>query len=192
MLQLLRQYTKQLTAKIASIQDASALVELKLESVRVVCSHEHYVPLNLPFATPFTPSGASVSPSPSVASSASQNSFLSGPPPSQERAGTFAELSAEYRQHHYLTGLVLSDLSTVLLETHSPSLHSKAVDSVKALLSWHECDPRYSSPEARKRVAALYLPLLSVAMDALPHLYFWQQGTLIIFQEILFFLLLVS
>lgn len=115
-LQLLKQYTKQLTAKISSIQDATVLVELKLECVRIICSHEHYVALNLPFATPFMTSGASVSPSPSVSSSASQNSFLSGPPASQERASMFAELSTEYRQHHYLTGLVLSDLSTVLLE----------------------------------------------------------------------------
>lgn len=52
-------------------------------------------------------------------------------------------------------------------------LHSKSVDTVKSLLSWHECDPRYSTPEARKRVAALYLPVLSVAMDVLPYLYYW-------------------
>lgn len=115
-MQLLKQYTKQLTAKISSIQDATILVELKLECVRIVCSHEHYVAFNLPFATPFMASGASVSPSPSVSSSTSQNSFLSGPPASRERASTFAELSPEYRQHHYLTGLVLSDLSTILLE----------------------------------------------------------------------------
>lgn len=115
-LQLIRSYNKQMQAKIQSIQDASGLVELKLECVRIVCSHEHYVALNLPFASPFMCSSASVSPSPSVASSASQNSFLSGAPASQERASTFAELSSEYRQHHYLTGLVLTDLAMVLLE----------------------------------------------------------------------------
>lgn len=115
-LQLVRSYNKQMQAKIASLQDATVLVELKLECVRIICSHEHYVALNLPFASPFMSSGASISPSPSVASSASQNSFLSGPPASQERASTFAELSSEYRQHHYLTGLVLTDLAMVLLE----------------------------------------------------------------------------
>lgn len=115
-LQLLRSYNKQMQAKIQSIQDAATLVELKLECVRIVCSHEHYVPLNLPFGSPFMSLGASVSPSPSVASSTSQNSFLSGAQNSQERAGTFAELSSEYRQHHYLTGLVLTDLAMVLLE----------------------------------------------------------------------------
>lgn len=113
--QLLRSYNKQLQAKIASIQD-SVLVELKLEFARIICSHEHYVALNLPFATPFMSTGNNVSPSPSVTSSTSQNSFVSGPPASQERVSTFAELSPEYRQHHYLTGIVLTDLATVLLE----------------------------------------------------------------------------
>ncbi|XP_017773052.1 PREDICTED: dedicator of cytokinesis protein 7 [Nicrophorus vespilloides] len=170
-MQLLRSYMKQVQTKISLIPDPSALFELKLQLVRIVCSHEHYVPLNLPFATPFMSSGASVSPSPSVSSSTSQNSFLSGPPASQERASTFAELSSEYRQHHYLTGLVLSDLASVLIEMQSNTLHSKAVDTVRSLLSWHDSDPRYASPNARRRVAALYLPLLSVAMDVLPYLY---------------------
>ncbi|KAJ8930196.1 hypothetical protein NQ314_017036 [Rhamnusium bicolor] len=168
--QMLRSYNKQLQAKIASIQD-SVLVELKLEFARIICSHEHYVPLNLPFASPFMSTGANVSPSPSVTSSTSQNSFLSGPPASQERASTFAELSPEYRQHHFLTGMILTDLATVLLEIHQSSLHSKAVDTVRFLLSWHDSDPRYVSPEARQRVAALYLPLLSIAMDVLPFLH---------------------
>lgn len=115
--QLLRSYSKDIQARIANHLESSVLIELKLEFDRILCSHEHYVALNLPFSSPFMSSGAAVSPSPSVTSSTSQNSFLSGAPPSQERVNTFAELSAEYRQHHYLAGMVLSDLSTVLLET---------------------------------------------------------------------------
>lgn len=112
----IRYYNKQLQAKIMSMQDAAVLVELKLECARIVCSHEHYVALNLPFATPFMTTGPSVSPSPSVTSSTSQNSFLSGPPASQERVSTYAELSPEYRQHHYLTGIVLTDVTSILLD----------------------------------------------------------------------------
>ncbi|KAK5645751.1 hypothetical protein RI129_004215 [Pyrocoelia pectoralis] len=171
--QLLKSYCKQLQAKIASIPDAAVLVELKLECVRIVCSHEHYVALNLPFATPFMTSGANVSPSPSVTSSNSQTSYLSGAPASQERASVFAELSPEYRQHHYLTGLVLTDLATVLLDMQSSALHNKAVDTIRALLIWHDSDPRCIIPEAKRRVAALYMPLLSVAMDVLCILHHW-------------------
>lgn len=36
---------------------------------------------------------------------------------------------------------------------------------------WHDNDPRYVTPEAKKRVAALYLPLLNIAMDVLPLLH---------------------
>lgn len=50
-------------------------------------------------------------------------------------------------------------------------MHSKAVDTVRSLLAWHDNDPRYASPEAKVRIAALYLPLLSVAMDVLPLLH---------------------
>lgn len=53
------------------------------------------------------------------------------------------------------------------------SLHAKVVDTVRFLLSWHDGDPRYSSPDAKQRVAALYLPLLSIAMDVLPILHYF-------------------
>ncbi|XP_066258807.1 dedicator of cytokinesis protein 7 [Euwallacea similis] len=169
--QLMRSYTKDIQSKISSNPEASVLVELKLEFSRIICSHEHYVALNLPFSSPFMSSGASISPSPSVTSSTSQNSFLSGAPPSQERVNTFAELSSEYKQHHYLAGMILGDVATVLLETHQASLHNKAVDTVKSLLSWHDNDSRYVSPESKHRVAALYFPLLAIAMDVLPLLH---------------------
>ncbi|KAL1514145.1 hypothetical protein ABEB36_003452 [Hypothenemus hampei] len=168
--QLLRSYCKDIQSKISNSENG-ILIELKLEFTRIICSHEHYVALNLPFSSPFMSSGAGVSPSPSVTSSTSQNSFLSGAPPSQERVNTFAELSPEYKQHHYLAGIILSDLATVLLETHQQHLHNLAVDTVKFLLSWHDSDPRYVLPEARHRVAALYFPILSIAMDALPLLH---------------------
>ncbi|XP_022913566.1 dedicator of cytokinesis protein 7 [Onthophagus taurus] len=186
-MQLIRLYIKQTQSKISSIQDPSILITLKLEFVRIICSHEYYVPLNLPFATPFMSlSGASVSPSPSVTSSTSQNSFLSGAPASQERASTFAELTTEYRQHHYLTGLILTDLVAVLSEPCHSGLHQKAVDILRYLMYWHDTDPRYSSPDAKKRVAALYLPLLNIAMDVLPLMdvtdkndkYLFEEGTL--------------
>lgn len=52
-----------------------------------------------------------------------------------------------------------------------PSLHNKAVEIVRCLLYWHDSDPRYVTSESKKRVAALYLPLLNIAMDVLPLLH---------------------
>lgn len=72
-----------------------------------------------------------------------------------------------------LFSLYVCDLFAHFFFFSNPTLHSKAVDIVRSLLSWHDSDARYQSPEARRRVAALYLPLLSIAMDVLPLLHHW-------------------
>lgn len=90
--------------------DVTTLLTLKLEFIRIVCSHEHYATLNLPFNLPVTPSGP---PSPSsIASSTSQTSFTSTG--TLIDRGLFTELSYDFRHQHFLTGLVLSDLVTAL------------------------------------------------------------------------------
>lgn len=40
----------------------------------------------------------------------------------------------------------------------NPSLHGKAIRSIKNLMTSHDLDPRYVEQEAKARVAALYLP----------------------------------
>ncbi len=39
------------------------------------------------------------------------------------------------------------------------------------MLASHDSDTRYNSPEARARIASIYLPLLSITMDNFQHLY---------------------
>ncbi|XP_067118403.1 dedicator of cytokinesis protein 7 isoform X1 [Centruroides vittatus] len=167
---LIKTYCKQMSAKISSLPDAGHLITLKLEFLRIICSHEHFVTLNLPFATPVSPSPAT-SPCPSVASSISQSSFVSTSTLTEK--GNFAELSVEFRQQHFLVGLVLSDLATVL-EINNPAVHAKAVNTIRNLLTCHDWDPRFAEPEYKARVAALYLPLIGIVIDTLPQLYDWQ------------------
>lgn len=45
-----------------------------------------------------------------------------------------------------------------------------AVNGVLSLLTAHDADPRLAA-EDKARVAALYLPLLGIVMDAQPQLY---------------------
>lgn len=71
---LIKIYFKILNSKNASIPD---LTHYKIDFLRVVCSHEHFVALNLPFGTPYTALSAPCSPTPSVTSNNSQNSYLS-------------------------------------------------------------------------------------------------------------------
>nr|CAD7401942.1 unnamed protein product [Timema cristinae] len=118
------------------------------------------------------------SPSLSVCSSASQSSFISTLIGGDKMS--FAELSLAFKQQHFLVGLVLSDLASVL-EIPSSFLHSKAVNLVRNLMTCHDCDTRYVEMECKARVAALYLPLLGIIMDNLPQLYGYnsdQQGKL--------------
>lgn len=94
-----------------SLADGTSLMLLKLEFLRIVCAHEHYVMLNLPLGLGLTPS-ASCSPSPSIASSTSQTSFTSTC--TLMERGLYTDLCTDYRMQHYLVGLVLTDLSLIL------------------------------------------------------------------------------
>ena len=84
------------------------LTELKIQFLRIVCNHEHYVQLNLPFKPSLLPILQDDSPnSPAGSLSSGLDEFLSP-------MDTIAELSTEFRQHHYLSGLMLSELSVIL------------------------------------------------------------------------------
>ncbi|OQR75674.1 dedicator of cytokinesis protein 7-like [Tropilaelaps mercedesae] len=152
--QLIKLYFKYFSSKMYIGPDMvnHQLFSLRLDFLRIVCSHEHYIPLNLPLA-PQSLSSPPVSPSPSVNSSSSQSSVAQP-----------TELSHEFRQTHFLAGLVLSQLTTAFAMENS-QLRYKAVCLVLNLLSWHDWDARYAEPEKRARIVTLYLPLLSIVVD---------------------------
>ncbi|EDW04302.1 GH11724 [Drosophila grimshawi] len=155
---LIKMYSKVITSKSASSPD---LMNYKIDFNRIVCSHEHFVALNLPFGTSYTTISAPCSPTPSTTSNTSQASYGS-----IERA-LHADLSTEFRQQHFLVGLVLGDLATGM-EVPNPQLHGKAINCIRNLLASH--DSRYDT-EARSRVASLYIPLLSIVMDTFSQLH---------------------
>ncbi|CAB3365687.1 Hypothetical predicted protein [Cloeon dipterum] len=165
---LIKQYCKQITRKMLNLPDVIGLIHLKLDLLRIVCSHEHFVALNLPFGTPFAPCSGPASPSPSVSSSNSQSSFLSTLVGGDK--ATYADLSLEFCQQHFLVGLLLGELP-VVLEKNNLHLHAKCVNMIRNLMTCHDCDPRYADPECKSRVAALYLPLLGIVMDCLGQLH---------------------
>lgn len=128
---LIKNYYKVLISKNSSIPD---LMHYKIDFLRIVCSHEHFVALNLPFGTPYTTVSAPCSPTPSITSNNSQTSYLSAMVRFISNVGKmisfqfffyfilqgscdtalYADLSTDFRQQHFLVGLVLSDLATVL------------------------------------------------------------------------------
>lgn len=111
---LIRTYSKDITSKATSTVDSASLWSLQLQFTRIVCSHEHYVALNLPCNNPATASvtfdlySGTASPTPSVRSNDSQSSFISH----LTEKTHWAELTPEFKRRHFLVGLVLSQLSS--------------------------------------------------------------------------------
>ncbi|XP_014024288.2 dedicator of cytokinesis protein 7 isoform X16 [Salmo salar] len=164
---LIKTYWKQVSTKLYMLQNPT-LESLRLDFLRIVCSHEHYVTLNLPCSLLTPPA----SPSPSMSSATSQSSGFSTHAQDQKIANMF-ELSVPFREQHYLAGLVLTELA-VILDPEAEAmfgLHKKVVSVVHNLLSSHDSDPRYADPEVKARVAMLYLPLIGIVMETLPQLH---------------------
>uniref|UniRef100_A0A7N8XWC5 Dedicator of cytokinesis 7 n=1 Tax=Mastacembelus armatus TaxID=205130 RepID=A0A7N8XWC5_9TELE len=156
---LIRAYWKQLYA----LQNPT-LESLRLDFLRIVCSHEHYVTLNLPCSLLTPPA----SPSPSV-------SGFSTHVQDQKIANMF-ELSVPFREQHYLAGLVLSELSVILDPDNDGLVHSYPLVKMIVTLCDHDSDPRYADPEVKARVAMLYLPLIGIVMETLPQLHDFTGG----------------
>lgn len=139
---------KQIANKLHTAQNPSSLNALRMDFTRIICSHEHYVTLNLPCSTLSPPA----SPSPSTSSTTSQvleqagnkirliysahilfsiflyPSISSSPPclllhpqnsafssmVQDQGVATMFELSVPFRQQHFLSGLLLTELSLIL------------------------------------------------------------------------------
>ena len=141
-----------------------------------MCSHEHYIALNLPLLPCLNLS-----------------SYNSGTFEDESIAyiESMSTLTKEYLQQHYLTGLVLSELARVLNGRYSASLHvipinahdyrmaklrELAVALIRDLFASHDANPRYQSQSSRERIAMLYMPLLSIVMDNIANLYHGSEG----------------
>uniref|UniRef100_A0ABM5FS84 Dedicator of cytokinesis protein 8 isoform X2 n=1 Tax=Pogona vitticeps TaxID=103695 RepID=A0ABM5FS84_9SAUR len=160
---LIKHYCNQLSNKLNTLP---TLISMRLEFLRILCSHEHYLNLNLFF---LTSESAPTSPSPSLSS---QNSSSCSSFQDQKLASMF-DLTADYRQQHFLTGLLFTELAAAL-DTEAEGIgkvQRKAVSAVHSLLISHDLDKSCSKSEVKVKVAALYLPLVGIILDALPQLH---------------------
>ena len=92
----------QLSQKINSLPDATNLIVHKLNFMRIVSSHEHYLTLNLPFTN------LVASPMNNMSLTSLTTSLL------QQPYTLTTELSDDFRQQHFLVGIILCDLVTSL------------------------------------------------------------------------------
>uniref|UniRef100_A0A671GAU0 Dedicator of cytokinesis 11 n=1 Tax=Rhinolophus ferrumequinum TaxID=59479 RepID=A0A671GAU0_RHIFE len=100
-----------------SPKDPKVLAEYKFEFLQTICSHEHYIPLNLPMAF--------------------------AKPKLQRVQDSHLEysLSDEYCKHHFLVGLLLRETSIALQDNYE--IRYTAISVIKNLLIKHAFDTRY-------------------------------------------------
>ncbi|XP_058510531.1 dedicator of cytokinesis protein 9 isoform X3 [Solea solea] len=119
--------------------DPKTLYDFKFEFLRVVCTHEHYVPLNLPM--PF----------------------------GKGRIQRFQDLHLDYSltddfcRNHFLVGLLLREVGGALQEFRD--VRQIAVQVLKVLMIKHTFDDRYAAKSQQARLATLYLPLFGLLQE---------------------------
>uniref|UniRef100_A0A8D3DZT9 Dedicator of cytokinesis 8 n=1 Tax=Scophthalmus maximus TaxID=52904 RepID=A0A8D3DZT9_SCOMX len=165
--QLVKNYCNQMSSKTVSLP---TLISMRLEFLRILCSHEHYLNLSLFFSSP---GSAPASPCPSISSQSSGSCSFQ----EQQRILGLFELSQDFKQQHYLAGLLLTELSAALDMEYYLPLTLKAINAIYSLLCSHDLDHRCIKPEVRAKVAALYLPLVGIIIDSTNYLDFTVSDT---------------
>lgn len=120
--------------------DPRTLQEFKFQFVQEVCSHEHYIPLNLPLT--INPNHRS---QPDIL-----NQFC---------------LSESFCRQHFLAGLMLQEVRSSLNEIGH--IRKMAVGIFKDLVAKHDLDERYQNKGQLSRIAMLYVPWLGIVIENL-------------------------
>ncbi|KAB1267784.1 Dedicator of cytokinesis protein 9, partial [Camelus dromedarius] len=113
--------------------DPKTLFEYKFEFLRVVCNHEHYIPLNLPMP------------------------FGKGRIQRYQDLQLDYALTDEFCRNHFLVGLLLREVGTALQEFREVRLI--AISVLKNLLIKHSFDDRYASRTVKEE--SLTLPAVN-------------------------------
>ncbi|XP_065085612.1 dedicator of cytokinesis protein 9 isoform X1 [Ochlerotatus camptorhynchus] len=119
--------------------DSRVLQEYKFAFIREICSHEHYIPLNLPFL---------LSPN-------------NRPPDLLQQ---FC-LSEDFCRQHFLAGMLLQEVKSSLNEISH--IRRLGLTILKDLLAKHDLDNRYQNKGQHSRIALLYVPWLGIVLENL-------------------------
>lgn len=120
-----------------SSSDPRILYEYKFAFLHEVCTHEHYVPLNLP--------------------------MLVSPKGRQPSIIQHFTLTEDFSRQHFLAGIVLQEVKSALNEVGH--IRKLSLTMLKELLAKHDLDDRYQGKGQCARLAMLYIPWLGIVME---------------------------
>ncbi|EFO84240.1 hypothetical protein CRE_15603 [Caenorhabditis remanei] len=165
--------------------DFRALRDYKTDFLEILCLHEHHVPLNLPVLI----NGASqiqrlnysggVVDTQLQTTNASGSGFLSRffnqifntPTLETNETDRYASCSGEWHlspsfaQNHFIVGLLMQELVACIRETKD--YRKRPILLLRNLLAKHSFDRRYGDMTIQRRIAMLYAPVLTFALDHL-------------------------
>uniref|UniRef100_A0A8C5CC43 Dedicator of cytokinesis 9b n=1 Tax=Gadus morhua TaxID=8049 RepID=A0A8C5CC43_GADMO len=128
--------------------DPKTLHEFKFEFLRVVCNHEHYVPLNLPMLF-----------------SKGRVHRFQGNAHTHRFNGLLPDysLTDDFCRNHFLVGLLLREVGGAL---QGPGeVRQVAIQVLKSLMMKHTFDDRYAAKSQQARLSTLYLPLFGLLLE---------------------------
>ncbi|RVE53287.1 hypothetical protein evm_002120 [Chilo suppressalis] len=117
--------------------DPKALFEFKFTFLQTICTHEHFVPFNLPLQANLLTKDSDEDPAK-------------------------LKLTDEFIMTHFLAGTLLKQVEQSLRE--APQKRRTALGVLRSLLTKHEHDDRYRTRQCRARLAHLYAPWLTIVL----------------------------
>ncbi|KAL0894603.1 hypothetical protein ABMA27_013165 [Loxostege sticticalis] len=118
--------------------DPKALFDFKFTFLQTICTHEHFVPFNLPLQANLRAKDCDEDPAK-------------------------LKLTNDFIMRYFLAGTLLKHVEQSLRE--APQKRRTALGVLRALLTKHEHDDRYRSAQCRARIAHLYSPWLTIVLD---------------------------
>ncbi|CCD71357.1 C2 DOCK-type domain-containing protein [Caenorhabditis elegans] len=154
-MKLVHKYLIAFAESMRKLVHSNELLSIKIDFVRVVCSYEHYLIVNI--LSDLKPSGntngGAVPPASFLSGNRTKSSSLT--------SWTLNDIS---RSTHYLSGQVLSDMKDSIISGKT-TLCAKAIETVKELLQSHDLDDRIVEGESLAQVANIYKPLVTIVLD---------------------------
>ncbi|KAM4664608.1 dedicator of cytokinesis protein 11 [Discoglossus pictus] len=122
-----------------SPKDPKILTEYKFEFLQTICTHEHFIPLNLPMT------------------------FAKPKMQRVQDVNLEYSLTDDYCKNHFLVGLLLREVLQAIQENYD--IRYIAISTLKLLLIKHAFDNRYQHKNHQAKISQLYLPLVGMLLE---------------------------